>query len=483
MSLTTHAHSDLAFTLTKHYFGGLVASVIKALFNYDQASLRLLKLSLTNHKLSDIKKSLLILVKYQLVDYVKTVKNSIQQYEYSVVPHRIFSFFRIPRYIQRFGEDLQEEQRKITRIMITSLAERGLISREGLLQMTISKLTQDQIKYDAENMATVVSDLIVQLSFKRYVVRTSNEICLNIERFDRQHRDDLVVDTIYSYYNKEKRVKLICKTMLDLSFKNTAPDSAVTAPIPITELLASLPPQEFTGNDQLDRYLSKLASESNNRFFLANGTHPNKGPMYSLNLGLAIDYLVKEHLSSRVTTKFGPKCCRVFRVLLLRGPLLLKQIEEFIMLPARDVREYSYMLIKEGLIRNRQVPKTPDNAPGKSVFIMSVDLDQVVFNAIDICCVSISNLLMRYEHEMELNKPLLDRSEAVRKLLETSDGGSGEPKDDWNQYFNSHEISQLNRINYTLDKILLAKAQVDETLFLFHSWINIRQSLQVDILT
>lgn len=451
-----------------------MASVVNALFNYDQASLRLLKSVLPDLKLADVKRSLLILVKYQLVDYVKTVKNFIHQYEYSVVPHRVFSFFRIPRFIQKFGGT----DDRLVGIILANLVEKGLIGRDRLLQMTVSKMKQDQGDHDTTGLETTINELIMKLTFQRYIVQTSNNLCINIERFNRQYRDDLIVETIYNYYNKESKIRSLCQTLLDSSFENTADDAAVTAPIPITELMAVLVPRNFVDKNQLDRYLSKLTSESNNRFFMASGIHPNKGPMYALNVGLAIDYLVREHLSSRVNTKFGPKCCRVFRVLLSRGPLLLKQIEECVMLPARDVREYSYMLIKEGLIRNRQVPKTPDNAPGKSVFIMSVELDQTVYSTIDICCRSMSHLLMRYEHELNFNKSLLDRSKAVQKLLGSNDVNPNEAQDDWNQYFNSHEVSQLNRINYTLDKILLARAQVDETLSLFHSWISIRPNLQ-----
>lgn len=473
MSLITPAHSDLAFTLTKHYFGEPVASVVYTLFNYDQASLRLLKSNLPNLKLADVKRSLLILVKYQLVDYVKTVKNFIHQYEYSVVPHRIFSFFRIPRLVQRF----YEKEDKIVCILLANIVEKGLIGKDRLLRMTANKLNQEKIDCNMSSVETTIGELLVRLTFQRYIVQTSNNLCVNIERFNRQYRDDLIVETIHTYYNGENKIRCLCRTILDLTFENTADDAAITAPTPITELMAILIPQTFTNGDQLERYLSKLTSESNNRFFLTSGIHPNKGPMYAFNIGLAIDYLVKEHLSSRVSTKFGPKCCRVFRVLLSRGPLLMKQIEEFIMLPAKDVREYSYMLIKEGLIRNRQVPKTPDNAPGKSVFIMSVELPQVVYSTIDICCRSINHLLMRYEHELSLNKPLLDRSKAVQELLGSSDANQNGNQDDWNQYFNSHELSQLNKINYTLDKILLAKSQVDETLFLFHSWINIKNMI------
>lgn len=451
-----------------------MASVVSALFNYDQASLRLLKSTLPELTLADVKKSLLILVKYQLVDYVKTVKNSIHQYEYSVVPQRVFSFFRIPRFIQRFGG----ADDRISGIILANLVEKGLLGKDRLLELTVRKMKHDQVDHDKSSPETSINELIMKLTLQRYIVQTSNNLCINIERFNRQYRDDLIVETIHNYYNKESKVRSLCQTLLDLSFANTADDAAVTAPIPISELMAALVPRDFVDKNQIDRYLSKLTSESNNRFFMASGIHPNKGPMYALNIGLAIDYLIREHLSSRVNTKFGPKCCRVFRVLLSRGPLLLKQIEECVMLPARDVREYSYMLIKEGLIRNRQVPKTPDNAPGKSVFIMSVELDQVVYSTIDICCRSISHLLIRYEHELNFNKSLLDRSKAVQELLGSNEAISNEAQDDWNQYFNSHEVSQLNRINFTLDKILLAKAQVDETLFLFHSWISVKPNLQ-----
>lgn len=472
--MATPAHSELAFSLTKHYFGEHVASVLRILFNFDQVSLRFLKFNLPELKMTDLKKALLLLVKYQLVDYVKTVKNFSQQYEYSVVPQRVLSFFRMARFVPTVGS----RDGLIGRIVINILLERALVSREKLIDLSLNKLKQlEQQTDDPTKSTSQISEFIDKLVSKHYLVLTNNNLCLNIERFNRDYRDDLVVEAINIYYGKESKIKAICRAILDLTVDNTHENAPITAPIPIVELQHALVPEKIADRDMLEKYLGRLTSECNNRFVVNSGLHPIKGPMFAVNIGLVIDYLVKEHLSSVITTRFGPKCCRVFRVLLLKGALLSKQIEEIIMLPAKDVREYSYMLIKEGFIRNRQVPKTPDNAPGKSVFIMSVELDQVVYSVADMCCRSMNNLLIRYDFEMRKNKALLDRSKAVQELLGPA-GDAATNQEDWNQYFNSHELSQLNAVNRTLDKIINARIQVDETLFLLHSWSNMAQNFE-----
>lgn len=463
--MATPAHSELAYCLTNQHFGPTVASVIRTLFNFDQASLRLLRANLPNIKLVDLKKALLILVKHQLVDYVRAVRTFHQQYEYSVALNRVFSFYRGGKMIDM----IDAREGNVASSLVKILLEKALLSREELIRLSSLKLQPDIQKSQIEESLT-------SLMSKDYIVQNTQNYCVNFERLTREQRDDLVVNTVSEFYNNDPKVRSLCRTILDLSFETTIADASVTAPVPLMDILARLIPQYI--RLQVEKYLEKLTSEKVFRFFLTSGVHPNKGAMYAIDVGLVIDYLVKEHLCSVITTRFGPKCCRVFKVLLQRGPLLLKQIEECIMLPARDVREYSYMLIKSGLIRNRQVPKTPDNAPGKSVFIMSVDLDQVVYNIADTCCQSMSNLLMRHEHEQRVNETLIGRSKAVVKLIKES--GQEASAEYWTEYFSSHELSQLERVNLTLDKILIAKSQVDDTLFLMHTWIQLRPSMDRD---
>lgn len=457
--MLTPAHSELASSLTRYYFGDNVAAVVQILFGYDQASFRLLKYNLPKITPNDIKKSLLILVKYQLVDYIKSVKNHSQQYEYSVSPNRIFSFFRISRFIETVKDDCEQK-------IFQTVVSRGLLGMDKLVDLTCSHL---QPKVDEDLKVKVMSKLS-ELTEQRYIARTGGNLCVNIERLARRERDCLIVETVDSYYNRDPRIRALCESILRLTLDNTADDAQITAPcsaLNLSEVLKTA----FESSTQMERYLIKLTSESNNRFFMKCGQHNEKGSMYAINIGLVLGHLVKEHLSAMIATRFGPNCCRVFKLLLLRGPMLPKQIEEVVMLPGRDVREYCYMLVKAGFVRNRQVPKTPDNAPGKSVFIMSVELDQVVFTTADLCCRSMINLLARHSYELQHNKLLLDKSKAVEDLVLAS----GQPADanEWMQYFSSHELTQIEIIKKNLDKLLRAKAQVDETLFLLHSYMQL----------
>lgn len=478
--MTTPAHSDLAQSLTRLYFGDNAATVISTLFKYDQLPLGTLKSELSDLELAEIKDALLTLVRYQLVDYVKSVRNLRNQYEYSVATQRVFSIFRIPRFIFLVIEKLG----RIAGVIVSKVAENAMLNCDDLIRIVSNevKLMPEPPKDDEIN--NVIETSLEHLLVKRYIVKLGDFYCLNIERLVREYRDSLIVDAVYTFY-QDSKIRHLSETILRLSQANTDDISLNTAPVTFSELVTDLVPSKFSDRGLLERYLSRLTSESNNRFFASCGVNTSKGPMFALDIGQVIDYIVKEHLSTMISSRFGPRCCRVFRVLLLRGPLMLKQVEEFIMLPARDVREYSYMLMKEGLIRNQQVPKTPDNAPGKSVFIMSVELDQLVYNAADQCCRTINNLLLRHESEMVRNKSILDRSEAVNRLaVEGQVGEEGEKlalQDLWGQYFNSHEISQLNLIYRTLDRIFLAKFQVDEMLFLLHCWISLRPDLRDDV--
>lgn len=477
-NMITPSHCDLAFMSAKYHFDDELANVLRALFNVDQASLRLLRMMMPNTKLETLKRSLLILVKYQLVDYTKAVDKSFnQQYEYSVAPSRVFSFFRVQKFVQK----VESKHGTIQGILVKALVGRGVLNRDELLTV----VGHDMINHKLENSIEITRDLMTNhldsLISRRIVVSSGSNLCVNIEKLSRLYRDELVTETVYSLFNRNSKVRSIAETILELSRDNTPDDASQSTPVTMLDLYSSLVPDIFPTPVQLERYMTRLVEETGIRIFETSGIHPQKGPMFSINIGSIIDHLIKEHVSARITTRFGPQCCRIFKVLLKRGPLLLKQVEEMVMLPARDVREYSYMLIKEGLIRNRQVPKTPDNAPGKSVFIMSVELDQVVYNIADLCCRSISNLLRRVLHESDKDKTLLEQVIEAQRIIDSEESKLGlthEHKSDlWGQYFNSHELVQLETIRFKLDKMLLAKCQVDDTLFLAHTWLCLRPSL------
>lgn len=476
--METPAHSELIFSLSKYTFGETVATVIRTLFAHDQASLRLLKTVLPQIKLGSLKRALLILVKYQLVDYVRTTKNQIQQYEYSVAVNRVFLFFRIPKFI--------EASRVADTISYTSqvvMHQEGVLTRETLISRTYQALQRDGHEDSKKYTNTEIKEALEAQIFRQFFVESGKDfLCLNIERLGRHYRDTMIIRTIGEFYNGDAKVTAIARTIIDLSLPNTGSDFTITNGVDLKSLQDRLCPRTFTDKLSLEKYIMRLSSEETYRFIVPCGARDDRGPMFAINMGLVVDHLMKEHICSVIASKLGPKCCRVFRVLLMRGPLLLKQIEECIMLPARDVREYSYMLIKEGYIRNRQVPKTPDHAPGKSVFIMSVDIDQVVFKIADLCCRSMSNLISRHEFELQRNEAVLNKAKAVSELL-------GEEEltapllnlKDLSRHFNSHQLSQLIIANRNLDKILLAQLQVDETLFVAHVWLSLRPKMEAEV--
>lgn len=479
--MITPLHCDLAYILTRYHFSDDLAKVLKALFNVDQASLKYLKFNLPKLKLENLKRALLILVRYQLVDYVKTISKTFnQQYEYSVVPHRVFCFFRIHKFIRK----VESRQGNVAGWILKCLAGQGISYRHELVQEGCKQISGNQVKSIADEKKIHIEAQLDALMARRLVVQSNDNLCLNIEKLARDYRDQIVVETVSALYNKDLKIKALAEAILKISEDNTADDACITAPVTMIDLYAALIPDLFLTQAQLDQYIAKLTTDDGVRYFSTCGVHPHKGPMFAFNIGHVIDHLMKEHISAMITTRFGPKCCRIFKVLLKKGPLLLRQIEEIVMLPARDVREYTYMLIKEGLLRNRQVSKTPDHAPSKSVFIMSVEFDQVVHNIADLCCRSMSNLLRRYIHESKMDATLLEQASAVERLLDAENNKSGLSNEDrieqWNQYFNSHELAQLKTTRMKLDKILLANSQVDDTLFLAHTWLCLRPKMDKD---
>lgn len=451
-AMSSPAETELSFYLLKHYFGPIVADVFKAVDKYDLASIRLIKTLLPDHSQADLKKALLILVKHQFVDYSRSNRG----FEYLVAHKRTRYFFRTSKYIQyvnnKFG--------KLAATIVLKLAQKALLSKKQLVDIVIE--ANPILKKDDQCKKDTIEPVIDQLINLKFIRLTCEHYCLNYERFNTAVRDQFVANTVFKLYNGDRFALQVCEAILDIASETTADDSAYSSPVAFNDLCTRLDVDQEKFQKNINTLLAK-------EFIVQSGHHPTRGSLYTVNIRAVIDRLVKENISSVVKNKFGPKCCRVFRMLLMRGPLLLKQLEDSVMLPNRDVKEYVYMLIKEGFIRNRQVPKTPDNAPSKSVFILSVDLNQIVFNTLDLSCKTITNLLIRHEFEKEKHKALLDRAKVVREIILSSTCA-----EEWSQYFNNHELSDLSKIDKTIRKMTFARMQVDDTLSLLEQWIALR---------
>ncbi|KAH7986694.1 hypothetical protein HPB49_025860 [Dermacentor silvarum] len=145
---------------------------------------------------------------------------------------------------------------------------------------------------------------------------------VNIDRFHQHLRDQLVVQAV----SKRMGAKAgeVVRTMLRLSETRSHPKDAFSAPVSRSEIYQSL--QQQIKISQKDR--------------------------------------------------FGAKSCRIFRLLLEKKYLEQKQIEELAMITARDAKEMTYKMFQEKFVLAQELPRTPDYAPSRMIYLFHVDIPQ-----------------------------------------------------------------------------------------------------------
>uniref|UniRef100_A0A672LEB5 DNA-directed RNA polymerase III subunit RPC3 n=1 Tax=Sinocyclocheilus grahami TaxID=75366 RepID=A0A672LEB5_SINGR len=104
---------------------------------------------------------------------------------------------------------------------------------------------------------------------------------------------------------------------------------------------------------------------------------------------------------------FGSRSARIFRLLLRKRHLEQKQVEDFAMVPAKDML---YTLLSENLVELQEIPKTPDYAPSRTFYLYTVNQLPTFRLLLQHCFkVHIGNLIERRLYETKENK--LDSSE------------------------------------------------------------------------
>ena len=97
------------------------------------------------------------------------------------------------------------------------------------------------------------------------------------------------------------------------------------------------------------------------------------------------ELLCKTTIESVVRERFGSKCFRVFRLLLLKKVLEQKQVADMAMIPSREAKEMLYSLLAESFVTLQEVPRTPDYAPSRTFYLFSFNLPHVARIVLERC--------------------------------------------------------------------------------------------------
>ncbi|GAB1604715.1 DNA-directed RNA polymerase III subunit RPC3-like [Argonauta hians] len=290
---------------------------------------------------------------------------------------------------------------------------------------------------------------------------------VDFDRFHQHFRDQTIISAMLNKI--DKKASEIVRTILRVSETNTAVDALVTTPITINEIFANLPKELEITKTILEQYLSVMCDDSKFVFKAADAG----GGMYEINLYKSLTELCKSHIESVVQERFGSKSLRIFRILMLKQHLEQKQIEEYAMIPAKEVKEIMYNMFADGFLCVTEVSKAPDHAPSRTFFLFRVEIPRVARMLLKRCYQATANVMIRREHEVKEHRRLLDKQQRVEAIIASLDqnGVDESQKMEVEQTITPAERNQLAKVKQDINKLDQCEIQLDSTMFLLENYL------------
>ncbi|XP_041373879.1 DNA-directed RNA polymerase III subunit RPC3-like isoform X2 [Gigantopelta aegis] len=289
---------------------------------------------------------------------------------------------------------------------------------------------------------------------------------INFERFHQHFRDQAIIDAVSKKI--DKKASEIVRTMLRLSEVKTDPFAEVTLPLSFTEIFQSLSKDHGMTKLVLDQYLSIISDDSAG-FITKVGE--SGGGMFVVNMLKVLTALCTAHVESVVQERFGSKCLRIFRVLLLKKQIEQKQIEDYAMIPAKEAKEMLYSLLEENFITFTEVSKTVDHAPSRTYYLFNVHLIHVTRMLLEHTYKAAANAMVRREMEVNEHKRLLDKQERVEAIISTLEQDDETQKEEIEQMITPPERVQLEKVKVAVNKLDNCEIQLDDTIFLLETYL------------
>lgn len=512
----SHVKIRTCSLILKDHFGPVVQAVGEALLKVSWRSLGEIA-RVTNLPLSKIKKSLMVLIHQNLANFEAHPRGTVK---YSINADRVLYLVRYSRYIYctkmlygEAGEFIVEEILLNGRLCMSSVLQKVLERQQaaGIAESVKEKFV-DLVKTgflcrvpypDPNAPASKIPSLILPddvmykipevklyLLKQKLAAEASEEPPtkkvkmedpqddkqpdekeywrVNIERFDQHLRDQLIVEAL----SKRMGAKAgeVVRTMLRLSETRCNPKDAFSAPVSRSEIHQFLKRETTSSPQELDSYLSLVSDDA---LGLVRRTD-ERGGMYSVNIERALRLLAENVLASIVQDRFGAKSCRIFRLLLQKKYLEQKQIEELAMITARDAKEMTYKMFEEKFVLAQELPRTPDYAPSRMIYLFHVDIPQLSRQVLEWCYKAMSNMMLRRMHVTEEQKRLLDKKQRVDLILSTMRPENSSPEQiaEVKEMVTPPERRQLAYVRHVTSNIGLGEVQLDKTILVLQLYIN-----------
>ncbi|XP_056021120.1 DNA-directed RNA polymerase III subunit RPC3-like [Ostrea edulis] len=295
---------------------------------------------------------------------------------------------------------------------------------------------------------------------------------VNCDRFRGHFRDQAMVQAISNKI--DRNAGEVLRTLLRVSEVKTPGLATVTTPISATEIFNALP-KDFMTRPLLETYLSLICDDSTN--FLSR-VGDSGGGMYSVSMYQVLTQLAKAHIESVVQERFGSKCLRIFRVLLLKKHLEQKQIEDFVMISAKEAKDLLYTLFSENFITTTEISKTPDHAPSRTYYLFTVNIHDAASVVLDRCYKALYNAMVKKETEVNEHRRLLDKQERMEAIAASVE--DADQREEILTTITPAEQEQINKVRRSIQMLDQSELQICEGIFILETYLLYCKQRQKD---
>ncbi|KAJ1525724.1 hypothetical protein ONE63_008932 [Megalurothrips usitatus] len=444
--------------------------------------------------------------------------NSAKIAEYSLLPEKVFSLLRYPRYLYliktKFGVEAE--------MLMEEFLKAGFGSASRIIIRAATRLKEKKELEDASTNFPLLRDKFVSLVNKQYLMRcpapektedgkpslipkltvAENQLylppTLNIKaltildegnpadagdegvywriNFDRFHQDfrDQIMVTAISRRIDENGGEII-RLLLQLMYIRTEAWAQISNPIPFTELRDTLRKQDPQSPilQHLDQYL-KVIEEDSSGFITRVGD--SGGGQYCINMRKSFEALAWNCVENIIVERFGSKAARIFRLVKDRKFIEQEKIQQIAMIPAREAKQLTYRLLQENFLQIQELRKSmAQNAgPNKSFFLFHVDLEEVARMVLDFSYKALYNATTRRELESEENRRLIEKKNKVDSIAANMrlQGAAQEQLDEIEEMMAPAEVELFTKVMNRVQKLSEAELHLEQTIFLMQLFLN-----------
>lgn len=169
------------------------------------------------------------------------------------------------------------------------------------------------------------------------------------------------------------------------------------------------PPQTTRAHD-VDQHLNLLALPP---FSLCTRRSQGSVPAWYIEYRRLARELRHLEVERIVGIRFGRIALRLIRILLARGKLDEKRLQEISLLSQKDLRQILAQMQEHGIVDLQEIPRDAQRLPSRTVFLWFYDPDRVGRNLLHDTYKAMSRCLQRLRYERNRIKDFLDKTERI----------------------------------------------------------------------